>query len=267
VVIVVGGGPAGIACAVQLKRSGIPVKIIERKRAGGLVWNAWRIENYPGFPEGISGEELAERLERHLEEWDIPVLQEEVKRIEPGFRIFTNRNTHETEFVVVASGTIPRKPGIPGEDEVFYEVVDIPSQKGSVTVVGGGDIAFDYAINLSSRGYRVRIVARGVRALGLLQERAKERGVKIYTGWEIKGLEKTCVYAWKEGEVAFSSDYVLLATGRLPNVDFIDKRALKEKNLFLAGDVKNGFMRQVAIACGDGVKTAMKIRRMYEGNF
>jgi len=138
VVIVVGGGPAGIACAVQLKRSGIPVKIIERKRAGGLVWNAWRIENYPGFPEGISGEELAERLERHLEEWDIPVLQEEVKRIEPGFRIFTNRNTHETEFVVVASGTIPRKPGIPGEDEVFYGMGDKGTGENLCLCLEGG---------------------------------------------------------------------------------------------------------------------------------
>ena len=73
-VIIIGGGPAGIACAVQLKRYGIDPLLFEKDDIGGLVKNAWRLDNFPGYPEGISGEELAKKLKVHLERFDIRYL-------------------------------------------------------------------------------------------------------------------------------------------------------------------------------------------------
>ncbi|RLD33504.1 MAG: NAD(P)/FAD-dependent oxidoreductase, partial [Bacteroidetes bacterium] len=80
-VIIIGGGPAGVACAVQLKRYGIDPLLLEKNSIGGLVRNAWRLDNYPGFPDGISGEEMVEKLEAHLNRFEIRTLKSEIRTV------------------------------------------------------------------------------------------------------------------------------------------------------------------------------------------
>jgi len=125
-VAIIGAGPAGIAAAVQLKRYGIEPLVFEKGRIGGLLWNANLVENYPGFPEGISGPELVGKLEAQLRKASIDVIYEEVVRLEEGFGLKTEGGSYTADIVVVASGTEPRRfPGRISEEvegRVFYEV-------------------------------------------------------------------------------------------------------------------------------------------------
>lgn len=131
--IIIGGGPAGISCGVQLKRYGIEPYIIEMKDLGGLLLNANNIENYPGFPEGIKGTELVELMKEQLRKQQIEVLFEEVKRLDSNeelLEIKTNKSSHFSKYVVIASGTKPKKfkeCSIPDElsSKIFYEVYPI----------------------------------------------------------------------------------------------------------------------------------------------
>ena len=110
-VIIIGTGPAGVAAAIQLKRQSIPFEIIEKDKVGGLLHNANRIENYPGFPNGISGPELVHRFQEHLEQWDIQVQYETVINIrweEDSFHIQTQRSSFSSSILIIASGTQPK---------------------------------------------------------------------------------------------------------------------------------------------------------------
>lgn len=161
-IAIVGGGPAGMATAIQLARFDLHPVLFEKKRLGGLLWNAQWVENYPGFHGGISGPQLVAAFTTHLETYGIPVVQKEVQRVRylvqrGRFLLEMPDNTLEADILVMATGTIPKTAGIfegiPTEllGFVHYEVVPLLQEKGkSMVVLGAGDIAFDYALNLSS---------------------------------------------------------------------------------------------------------------------
>ncbi|MDP3185374.1 MAG: NAD(P)/FAD-dependent oxidoreductase, partial [Anaerolineales bacterium] len=166
--LIIGAGPAGIATAIQLKRFGLPPILLEKDRVGGLLRNANLVENYPGFPNGIPGPKLIALFEKQTRRVGAEVTFDEVTRLDYDGEVFlvdTTRNTFSAKYVIVATGTKP-KPlpiKIPAqvEGKVFSEVWPLAGVKNKrILVVGAGDAAFDYALNLASRENTVTILNR-----------------------------------------------------------------------------------------------------------
>lgn len=285
-VVIIGAGPAGLTAAMQLRRYGLTPRVFEAGRAGGLLWNANLVENYPGFPKGIPGPQLAALFRAQAERWGVVIEPLEVLRLDHDGRRFLATTAAETipaEYAVVASGTQPREFApdlIPAECRplVGYEVHPLAGLAGkTIVIVGAGDAAFDYALNLA-RGNEVILLNRGtqVRCLDLLRERAaahprvtyhtQARIVRVRAGGSC-GLMVECELP--DGPRTFPADFLLGALGREPRVGFVSDRvrdqagALKAAGrLHFAGDVVNGLQRQAAIAAGDGLRAAMLIYSM-----
>jgi thioredoxin reductase (NADPH) len=281
-VSIIGAGPAGIAAAIQLKRSGMVPFVVEKERVGGLLKNAHWVENYPGFPGGIAGLHLVSLLERQLVGHGLEVLFEEVINVEldgDAFCVETTKRRWMSLIVIVASGTKPRKisdVAIPSgaEERIFYEMYPLRDVVGkTIAIVGAGDAAFDYALNFG-RNNDIVILSRSEksRCLPLLRERAgrspritvlDETIVRqIAVGRE--GLHIECVS--REKQTCHRVDFLVFAIGREPQLDFLSEtvrkrqRELEESGLlYHIGDVHNGPFRQTAIAVGDGIKAAMRI--------
>jgi thioredoxin reductase len=283
---IIGAGPAGIASAIYLHRVGLEPILIEKKEPGGLLRNANLVENYPGFPKGVSGSGLAKLFSRHLTELGIKVTKARVDKIlrkGTGFVLETDVGKITADTVIVATGTRPKKLGIPSEAsltgrKIFYEVVDMPLKRRKereVVVIGGGDAAFDYALNLTGKGHRVTILSRSrPRCLGLLEDRAAKEGITVMTDLMPRSVKESSgkvVLSCSGGKGAsdFSADFVLIASGREPELDVLDGSLgsglrlidggprTNIPGLYLVGDVIRGSRRQTGIAVGDGVHAAM----------
>lgn len=280
-VAIVGAGPAGVAAALQLKRFGFEPVVFEREHIGGLLVNAHLVENYPGFPEGIRGADLAKLFEAQLRRVGVSVRFEEVIALDytDVFRIQTSRRLFTSRIVVIASGTRHRLlEGITiagnAASRILFEVHPIAEAEGkTVAIVGAGDAAFDYALNLSRRN-RVIVLNRTARrrCLPLLWERARRipqisyRENAVLTAVGENGERLSLTGTQPGGTWELEADYVILAIGRIPRLDFLSEglkarmaRLEEEGRLYQIGDVKNGLYRQVSIAVGDGVRAAMSI--------
>ncbi len=274
---IVGGGPAGIAAAIQLTRYDITPLVFEKERLGGLLRNANLVENYPGFPKGVPGPELVELFKRQLRESGTYPILEEVIGIETSadeFHLRTTDGEYRAWCVVIASGTRPKPwdgPPLPPEltERVQSEVYPLRHLRNRhIVVIGAGDAAFDYALNLA-RANDVTILNRGsrVRCLPVLERRASGEPRISYhaetSPTQITSSEggRLLVQCTVKGEVrTFEADHLLLAISREPDLDFIATEVLENNDrLYPIGDVVNGSCRQTAIAVGDGIRTAMRI--------
>jgi thioredoxin reductase len=287
-VAVIGAGPAGIAAAIQLKRFGIDPLVFEAEQIGGLLLNANLVENYPGFPGGISGIDLGNLMKAQFIDHNISLMKEKVLSVKytqekDNFELSTEKNKFSAEYLVVASGTKPRKL-IEFEylkANIHYEVKELAGFIDKhVVIIGAGDAAFDYAVNLSETN-TVTILNRGTekKCLPLLWDRSKN--IK-----QITYMEKAQISSVENisGKLKFKVDHagelceiigdkLLVAIGREPELSFFSKETLIKKDeliskerLYFIGDVKNKIFRQTTIAVGDGVLTAMKIyQKILEG--
>ncbi len=288
--MIVGAGPAGLAAAIQLKRNGIDAQLFEREVVGGLLWNANLVENYPGFPQGITGPVLVRRMIRQAKHLGIDAIRQEVTDIkyEQGlFHVATRQGQLVAHILVIATGTKPiplAGYSIPKglENRVYYEVRGLLTKKNkSMVIVGSGDAAFDYALNLGRKNLVV-VLNRGddLRCLPLLWERAqKVANITYHQKTQVMqlrpntpaGLLVDC--QGPAGELQFHADYLIGAVGREARLDcFSDSfcqqvQGLQDMGvLYLIGDVKNGIYRQTSIAVGDGVMAAMSICRCLKEN-
>ncbi len=274
-VIVVGCGPAGITASTQLKRIGYKVAIFEKKVVGGLIRNAYSVENYPGFPVGISGKKLSELFKLQLESYKIPVIHKQVTKIIPG--ITGNNNEYLSNAVILCTGTVPKPLIINNKKlvskKVFYEIVDIPEVTNkNIIVVGSGDVAFDYALNLvSQKANTVRIIFRGKepKCLPLLIKKAKKcEKIDVLSQVQIYNLIENSNNICLETNVnIMKCDYLLVAIGRIPNTELINnnKHAKSIEGLYVAGDVCNAY-RYVGIAVGDALKAAAEVHKYLANN-
>jgi thioredoxin reductase (NADPH) len=284
-IVIVGGGPAGIASAIQLYHGGLRPLLIERNELGRLLRSANWVENYPGFPTGIKGSELAQLFAEQLLRFEPELLSNEVTDVNWDGGIFLMQTTAgavSADTVVLATGTKPkpqpafcRKPEF--VDRIFSEIFPLLSKKGkSIAIVGSGDAAFDYALNLASAN-DVTIFSRSSQPRCLPKLEAAVRfhsHIRCYTGWEVSGviLEQDGRLLLSTRSISTESnipfDCLLFAIGREPDLGCLSPSVINAPDeleakgrLHFIGDVVNGDMRQTAIAVGQGVAAAMNIIR------
>ena len=290
-VVVIGAGPAGITASIYLKRAGIDLVLIEKMMPGGKISLTHKIDNYPGFTS-IGGSDLANHMMNQLMENNIEIVFDEVSEVvkeENKFIVRTTYGEYDADAVIVATGTVERKLGIPGEKEFFAKgvstcaVCDGGFFKGQpMAIIGGGNSALEEALYLSSITNKVYVVHRRdeFRADQILVDRIKEDpNIEIVTPYnpiEVKGdkmvsslvLEHAKTKELKEIEIKAMFAYI----GAEPNTSFVniptifDEKGYINVNsemetivpgLFACGDCIKKKLRQVVTACGDGAVAAM----------
>ena len=180
-VIIIGGGPAGLAAGIYALRASMRTVLVEKASAGGQVTLTDAVENYPGFKH-INGYDLAEKFLEHAKSYHLEILSQEATALEPGLdwhtvRLDTKENL-KSHTVILATGGLPRKLNIPGEDELYGKGVSYCAvcdgfffRNKTVVVVGGGDTAAEEALYLSKITAKVYLVHRrdALRASMILQ--------------------------------------------------------------------------------------------------
>jgi thioredoxin reductase (NADPH) len=286
-IAIIGGGPAGCAAAVQLKRSGFDVVIFEKNNIGGLAVNANMIENYLGFPSGINGVRFTGLLEQHIENLDIDVNYQTVDLIDYKENSFIINSDEESKFdrILIATGTKAKRLNIIGmdavpEDKICYEVFDLMGEmKQTIGIIGGGDAAFDYALNLSLHN-DVIILNRSdtTKSLELLIKRAAEKqSIKYLENIKVDKISLAenklllnCIAENDRNEESREEillDYLLIACGRVPSMpklsdelNSIKQDLVNQQRLFFLGDLVNDNFRQTSISAADGIRAAMEIK-------
>ncbi|MCK9228949.1 MAG: thioredoxin-disulfide reductase [Syntrophorhabdaceae bacterium] len=295
--IIVGAGPAGLTAGLYLMRAGIGTLLCEKLLPGGTPLNTERIENYPGFPEGISGRELMERFAAQAEAFGLPIREfsevQSVEHAEGRFIVRINNGEITADGLIVATGSEPVKMGIPGEDELTGRGVSYCAtcdgmffRDLEVAVIGGGDSAIEEALSLANIVKKVYVVHRrdSLRAQKILQERAfknprveflwNSRPVEIVGTAQVEGLIVEDTGTGQLSEVAVSG--VFFYVGFQPNTNFIaeyverdppgyiitdDRCATRTPGLYAAGDVRKKSLRQISTAVGDGAVAAVSLER------
>ncbi|MBI4218628.1 MAG: FAD-dependent oxidoreductase [Chloroflexi bacterium] len=300
--IVIGGGPCGLAASLYAAREGIETLVIERSEVGGQAAVTELIENYPGFAGGIKGKELSAKFREHSETFGVELLgAQEVKQITlDGDRKTVTTSTGDRYWapaVLIATGTRYRRLNVPGESDYigagihFCATCDGPFYKGKeVLVIGGGNSGVQEGIFLTRFASKVTIVeyANRINASKVLQDKAgRLPQIEMRTGIAVKqfkgGRRLETVVAEERASgnsIEFQPAGVFVFIGLDPNADafkglvelsemgFIKTdRSLMTKvsGLFAAGDVREGSIKQVANAVADGVAAALTIRGYLEG--
>jgi thioredoxin reductase (NADPH) len=282
-VIVIGAGPAGIAATIYLKRGGFDPLLFESEQPGGLLRCANLVENYPGFPGGIEGPQLVELFCRHLESVGGTVTKAAVNMLRPkgdgSFIASSSIGEFTARAVIIATGTKARRIELPGMTKlegrtVFYHLIELLAQVKNgedIVIYGGGDAAFDQGIDLRKRGHRVTVLSRSrPRCLPLLLERALAIDVRTIEGRSIKMVNEQGKELLLELDDSgtIRADRLLIACGResrlemldpsiLAGIGPVDRPVTNTPGLYLAGDVVSGEKRQVGIAVGSGISSAM----------
>jgi len=295
-VIIIGGGPAGLTAGLYCARSGLNTLLIEKGVIGGQITNAERVENYPGFPKGISGIDLGRLIHEQATSYGLETLSAEVIRAMPSQRnnlVSTSEGDFTCEAIIIASGSQFRKLGMPGEDKFvgkgvsYCATCDGPLFKGkTVAVIGGGDAAITEALYLSKFASSVKVIHRRsqLRASKIFQERAMGEP-KVEFIWDtvvtqIEGdgiVKQLMLKSTKNDKIAILElAGVFVAIGSEPNSaqwrgllpldegGYIITNELMETKIpgiFAAGDVRHNSARQVITAAGDGATAAISAER------
>lgn len=284
-IVIIGAGPAGCAAAVQCARLGVMPRLIDQTgRPGGLIANAWSVENYPGI-EPVDGRNLTVLLKEFLNRFDIMIEREVVEGVcvdGEQYLVETTGGGILARSVIVAAGTRPILLDVPGagelrEKKLWYEItdlLDLEPQPGHIAVIGGGEAALDYSLSLAGAGGRVTLLVRGsaFRACRRLIELAETmQTITPLFGVEVVRLESTergvsVRYSESGEEASLECDGVVAALGReAATSDLLKDCPVEGRNsiytdhrgLFITGDARLGSLGQVGIAVGDGLEAAM----------
>jgi len=295
--VIVGAGPSGLTAGIYLARARRSVVVMERNMAGGLMALTDLIENYPGFPDGIGGFELSDRLKAQAVKFGAEVREiTGVSALEahPGAHaLVTDQGTVRARSVLLAPGRQPRSLGVPGEAEFFGRGVsscgtcDGPLYRGrSVAVIGGGDTAVEEGMFLTKFAAAVHVFHRReqLRCTLIAQERAFDnakmdwhwntRVQRIVGDTQVRGVEYEDVCT---GEVAtLPVDGVFVFVGQTPNTAFLqgvvdldaeeyivtdDRLHTSCAGVFASGDARANHLKQIACAVGEGALAAVQMDR------
>ena len=302
--VIVGGGPAGLAAAIYAAREGIDAIVVDASAMGGQAGISDRIDNYPGFPEGISGAELADRFVTQAQRYGVELLAAvSVTGLRhDGEDLVTSLASGQeltSHAVIVATGSTYRRLDVPGEEDLigagvhYCATCDAPFYKGSgeVVVIGGGNSALEEGLHLSEFADHVRVLARsGISAAPVLQERVKsDPQFMVHTGMDIVELEGErgrfkAVVARDRGSgetKRFPAAAAFVFIGLKPNSEFLPIAVERDPagflltsptletsmpGVFAAGDVRSGSTKQLGSAVGDGIAALLMARRLLESH-
>ena len=297
--IIIGAGPSGLTAAIYSARSMLSACVLERVGPGGTALIIDELENYPGFPDGIPGYELASKMEQQARKFGAEIVSEEVLEITGKAGDFTVKGTsgtYKTRSILIASGSKYQKLDVPGEAELtgkgvsYCATCDGAFFKGlKVAVVGGGNSALQEALYLSRIANVVYLVHRrdAYRASKLMQQRISEnKKIKPVLNSVIKkinGKEKVesviISNVKNNNETTTSLEGIFIAAGQIPNTVFcqgllkLDEKGyiVTDANLqtsvpgiFAAGDCRVTGLRQVATAVGDGAYASESIDKFLQ---
>lgn len=296
-VIIIGAGPAGLTAGMYAARAGIDTLVIEMMMPGGQMATAHKIKNYPGFPEGIGGMELAELMKAHAENLGTDIKNlDEVKKVEKEgdrFVITTSQGQYRALAVVIATGLYRKKLGVPGEKEFqgkgvsYCATCDGPFFKDRKTVViGSGTHAVSEALYLNDIAGEVKLVMKRDHPIITqkdTEKQLKESKVELVTNTEVleifgqelvTGLKALDLNTKEERTI--ETDGIFIEAGRQPNIALLEGMDVKtdekgyiitdEKQqtnipgLYAAGDVCAGKVKQVGVAVGHGSIAALSAR-------
>jgi thioredoxin reductase (NADPH) len=297
--IIIGAGPAGLTAGLYAARARLKTILLERLAPGGQILTTDWVENYPGFPEGVSGFELVDRMKRQAEKFGLEIRNYEVNRLDSTAEkkvVVTPDNSLEARSLILACGASPQTLDIDGEAPLtgkgvsYCATCDGPFYRDQdVAVVGGGDTAVEEAIFLTRFAKKVYLVHRRdqLRAIKLLQDRALAEE-KIEVVWdtiptrivgdtEVAGLDTKNVKSGKESRLKVQGVFVFI--GYRPNSELVQgKLELDEHGfvvtnadmetsipgIFAAGDIRSKMLRQVSTAVGEGATAAFAAQKYLE---
>jgi len=275
--VIIGAGPAGLSAALNAAHLKLDTLLIESSAAGGLPLQnyPWKeIDSYLGMC-GMPGKELAEKMVSQIPD-SIEIRENEpaleVKKLKTGFKVRTTKGTYTAKTVIIAIGVMgqPRSIGVEGEglEGVCTAIEDLDEFKGKkVAVIGGGDTAVEYAVNLSRAGAKTWLMHRrdSFRATGSNVKELSNTKTKILFNSEVKKLsgtkrvEKITYVNNKTGkEQTLKMDYVFKCIGNIPSKDFLEKTGIQMDNghpvvkpdlgasipgIYLAGDITKDLMK------------------------
>jgi thioredoxin reductase (NADPH) len=298
-VIIIGGGPAGLTAGIYTSRARLRTLLVESALLGGQMTTTEMVENYPGFPQGVTGDALSRLMEEQAKKFGMEIVSQEMIKvsIEEDMKVIqTHESTYQCEALIICTGTEYRKLGVPGEKEFAGKGVSYCAtcdgaffQDNKIVVVGGGDSALTEALFLTKFAKELTIIHRrdALRGTKIYQERAFANP-KIKFLWnsivqEIKGdmiVRSIVVKNVKTGEVKeFETDGAFLFVGLTPRTQFLkgivkmdeggyiltnENCETSEKGFFAAGDCRKKLLRQITTAVGDGATAAFSAQKYLE---
>jgi thioredoxin reductase (NADPH) len=299
--VIIGGGPAGLTAGLYAARGRFKTLLLEKLITGGQVMTTDHIDNYPGFPEGVAGYELSQRMRDQAERFGVEIRSAEVTGLKPGTPYHTAVLEGGEEIVgravIITSGAQPRRAGFPGELEFTGKGVGYCAtcdgalyRDETIAVVGGGDTALQDAVFLTRFAKKVYLIHRRdqLRGAKLYQERVFAND-KIEVIWDtvvtqingdknVNGARIKNTKTGQESDLAVTGVFVFVGIqpitawlGRdLLDMDesgFIitdDNMATNIPGIFAAGDVRVKFLRQISTAVGDGALASFAAEKYLE---
>jgi thioredoxin reductase (NADPH) len=298
-VIIIGGGPAGLTAGLYTSRAGLKSLLLEKGVFGGQITTAEHVENFPGFPKGISGIELGDLMLEQAEKYNLKTKSTEAIGIQiQGDKkiIGTPEDTYVTGALILAGGSVRKKLGVPGENLFLGKGVSYCATCDSaffrnmpVVVVGGGDAALTEALHLVKHASSVTVIHRRheLRATRILQERAFAEQ-KIHFVWNstvaaiegdstvkrvrlsnvethnISELETAGIFISIGFEPATELMQGLLSLDKIGHIITNDKMETSVPGIFAAGDIRHNSARQAITAAGDGATAAVNAQDYLE---
>ncbi len=296
-VIIIGGGPAGLSAAIYTSRDRLDTLLIEKNLTGGMINEAEKVDNFPGFPEGISGMDLTAKMFEQAKKYGLKDISSEVSTImvkgKSDFAVTTSDGEFTSRSVIIAGGSDKQKLDAPGEKQYigrgvsYCATCDAPFYNDKVVAVaGGGNSALYEAMHLAKFARKVYIIHRRdqLRATPVVQERAKaEPKIEFIMSTIIEAVEGgDFVEKLKLNNVATGQrsdlplDGVFISIGLKPNTEYLkglvaldengmitvnDKMETSVPGIYAAGDIRHNSIRQTVAAAGDGAVAAVNAKR------
>jgi len=295
-VIIVGGGPAGLTAAVYTSREMLNTLLLEKDICGGLPASTDLIENYPGFSEGTNGKELVDRFKKQAERFGTKISEfSEVKKVEVSkekIKVQTEKEVYFGYSLIVASGSIPKKVGVPGEEEFkgrgvsYCATCDGPLYRGKdVAVIGCGNSGLQEGEALLKYVKSITFVEflPFMNAEKILQERLKKsektnfllnhKLLSINGEGTVSSITVEDRTSGESKEIKVSGVFVYV--GFLPNSKFLEGLVDTDKSgyiktdedmktktdgIYAVGDVRSKKVRQITVACGEATVAAISVR-------
>jgi thioredoxin reductase (NADPH) len=299
-IVIIGGGPAGLSAGIYTARARLDSLLVERGMVGGQILNTEWVENYPGFPEGVSGFDLTQSMHQQATKFGLKTLTAEVTGVGITAKektVQTTQGDFAARAIIVASGSERQKLGVPGEAEYTGKGVSYCAtcdgaffRDKAVAVVGGGNAAITEAMELVKFASQITVIHRRdeLRATKILQEKAfAEPKIKVL--WdsvveEILGetfVNKVRVRNVKSKEEStLDVSGVFMSIGFRPNTGFLngilalddigaivanEKMETSVPGVYAVGDIRSNSIRQVISAAGDGATAAVNAEKYISG--